>query len=76
MADWQTYHDSDLPISVPPVDLAWQDMQSRLDREKRRPMMLWSKLAMTLALLLSWLVILEPVRYKGNSVAARSAAGN
>jgi hypothetical protein len=76
MADWQTYHDSDLPISVPPVDLAWQDMQSRLDREKRRPMMLWSKLAMTLALLLSWLVILEPVRYKGNPVAARSAAGN
>lgn len=76
MADWQTYHDSDLPISVPPVDLAWQDMQSRLDQEQRRPMMLWSKLAMTLALLLSWLVILEPVRYKGNSVAARSAAGN
>ena len=76
MADWQTYHDSDLPISVPPVDLAWQDMQSRLDREKRRPMMLWSKLAMTLALLLSWLVILEPVPYEGDPVYARTSSGN
>jgi hypothetical protein len=76
MADWQTYHNSDLPIPVPAADLAWQDMQSRLDREKRRPMMVWSKLAMTLALLLSWLVILEPVRYKGNPVAARPSAGN
>lgn len=76
MADWQTYHDSDLPIPVPPVDLAWQDMQSRLDREKRRPIFLWSRIGMTLALLLSWLVILEPVLYKGNNVAARSTLSN
>lgn len=76
MADWQTYHDSDLPIPVPPVDLAWQDMQSRLDREKRRPIYFWSRIGMTLALLLSWLVILEPVLYKGNAVAARVSSGN
>jgi hypothetical protein len=76
MADWQTYQNSDLPIPVPPVDLAWQDMQSRLDREKRRPIFLWSRIGMTLALLLSWLVILEPVPYKGNDVAARSTLSN
>lgn len=76
MADWQTYQDSDLPIPVPPVDLAWQDMQSRLDREKRRPILLWSRIGMTFALLLSWLVILEPVPYEGNPVAARTSSGN
>jgi hypothetical protein len=76
MADWQTYQDGDLPIPVPSVDLAWQDMQSRLDREKRRPILLWSRIGMTLALLLSWLVILEPVPYEGKPVAARLSSGN
>lgn len=76
MADWQTYQDSNSPIPVPPVDLAWQDMRSRLDREKRRPILLWSRIGMTLPLLLSWLVILEPVPYEGNPFAARPSSGN
>lgn len=75
MADWQTYQYSDLPIPVPSVDLAWQDMQSRLDGKKRRPVLPWISIAMTLALLLSWLVIVEPVPYEGKPVATLPSSG-
>jgi hypothetical protein len=62
MAEWRLYSDGDLPISVPPVDMAWEDMRSRLHNRTHPEGPLWRKLLLTTILLLSWLVILEPYR--------------